>query len=149
MNDRERELREAAELGQKIRELIGQPESDPRYFDREGKVIPDDDLLCAHTKWDLLFCDSKYHIVRETCTAFAELIVTVWLGVEHGWREGKPLIFETTLYKPQGSNDEEFHMFDATEAGAEAGHEWLRVVCLDPPESRRWSRPDLGHVEEV
>jgi hypothetical protein len=146
MNDREREWREAAELGQTLREAIGRPDCDPRYWDRDGKVIADNDILPVFKKWELLR-DSEYCVIRETCTPFAELIATKWIGIEHGWNEGKPLIFETILFKPRGESGEEFRMFYATEAEAEAGHEWLRLECLAPPASRLWSRPDLGKEE--
>jgi hypothetical protein len=70
------------------------------YFDREGKPITD------VTEWVRLFGDAEYKRV-----AYDELedgrytISTVWLGLNHQFGRGPPLIFETMTFGPDGAAD--------------------------------------------
>lgn len=54
-------------------------------------------------------------------------VSTVWLGINHNWFGGKPLIFETMLFGPGGNGDYDMDRY-STEAEAKEGHE--RMVKL-------------------
>jgi hypothetical protein len=58
-------------------------------------------------KWAVFFEDAKGRIVGSTRTLYGERLSTVWLGLEHGYRDGKPLIFETMLFAPAVEGERE------------------------------------------
>ncbi len=89
-------------------------------FILEGHTaVPCDDLL-AWAKW---LQDA------DTCVAKTEMadirVSTVFLGLNHRFDEGPPLIFETMIFG--GDHDETMWRYSTWEE-AEAGHE--RVVAL-------------------
>lgn len=84
----------------------------PLYYDYDGKPI---DVLA----WALLFQDSEARTVgRDQCGPY--LISTVWLGLDHGPHEGKPILFETMVFSPEESDIECVRY--STWAEAEEGH---------------------------
>lgn len=91
------------------------------YYDRSGNNISFRDWarLCA---WDEKN-DLNYKRVGGT-TVGPYWISTVWLGLNHQYGTGRPLIFETMVFSKEES-DLACHRY-ATEAEAIAGHE--RVV---------------------
>ncbi len=84
-----------------------------RYYDRAGQPITSD-------QWAEMFKGSAYPsrtVARDEVDGAS--ISTVWLGLDHGWGEGPPLIFETMVF---GSPlDQECWRY-STEAEARAGH---------------------------
>ena len=46
---------------------------------------------------------------------------TVWLGIDHAWGGGPPVIFETMVFAEGSSLDEDCHRY-CTEAEAKQGH---------------------------
>jgi hypothetical protein len=87
--------------------------AEPRYYDKEGKPIED------VFKWAKMFEDKDYSRVGLFERPWVK-VSTVWLGLNHNWGEGAPLIFETMAFAP--------HMTEvcqeryATLAQAEEGH---------------------------
>ena len=73
----------------------------PMYYYPDGKPIVSDDLMDDTIKWALLFEESEERIVGRTKTLYGENLSTVWLGMDHGFRCGQPLIFETMLFAPE------------------------------------------------
>lgn len=62
------------------------------YYDRQGKPI-------ELTDWAKRMNDSKYKIVKQTHNVGRGWMVsTVWLGLNHRFGEGPPLIFETMVF---------------------------------------------------
>ncbi len=68
------------------------------YYDRNGDPI---DMAT----WGRLFGDRDYQVVAQTNMIDARtgnnqdvLISTVWLGMNHNWGTGPPLIFETMIF---------------------------------------------------
>jgi hypothetical protein len=82
------------------------------YYDRQGRPI---DV----TKWTRLFEDADTKIVAKTQVGDAE-VSTVWMGLDHGFGDGPPLIFETLVFG--GPLDDEMERY-STEEQALAGHE--------------------------
>lgn len=58
-------------------------------YDRKGNPI-------SHEKFNELFHDKEYRILLKT-KFHNKTVSTVWLGVDHGLSDGKPLIFETMI----------------------------------------------------
>jgi len=71
------------------------------YYHRDGTPIVDNELLSADTQWALMFEDSKGRTIGNTRTLYGERLSTVWLGLDHGFFGGRPLIFETMLFAPK------------------------------------------------
>jgi hypothetical protein len=73
----------------------------------------------------------EYKIVKQDTLANGKFVSTVWLGLNHNFGRGKPLIFETMIFPHEG----EWHELDvqryATETEAKEGH--ARMV-------RKWSK---------
>lgn len=90
-----------------------------RYFDRQGRPIPAEE-------WIRLSSDPAYRRVALT-SGYCRRISTVWLGLNHQWGDGPPLIFETMLFRESPSGDNLLNDIDcdrySTEAEAVAGHE--------------------------
>lgn len=65
------------------------------YFNKNGKPI---ELL----EWAKLLDDTEYKRVAETTLPDGKWISTVWLGLNHSFKEGPPLIFETIVFPTKG-----------------------------------------------
>jgi len=87
------------------------------YYDREGNVLDRD-------RWISLFGDDDYKVVART-EVDDVMVSTVWLGLNHQYGDGPPLIFETLVI--DGGNDGDMWRY-STEAEAIEGHE--RAVTL-------------------
>ena len=84
-------------------------------LDRQGKPL---DLM----EWAAKMEDASYKRIARTTVGEAE-VSTVWLGLDHSFGHGSPLIFETMIF---GGPHDQWQDRYSTEAQAEAGH--LRVV---------------------
>jgi len=87
------------------------------YYDRDGKPIAD--LMT----WERMFDDLDYHRVAQTKLANGTWVSTVWLGLNHAFRRGPPLIFETMVFSKRGDGNESDCKRYSTLAEAQAGHE--------------------------
>ncbi len=63
----------------------------PLYYDKEGNPI------WSTLDWARLFENREYRIVKQETLWWGAFLSTVWLGLDHGWGEGKPVIFESML----------------------------------------------------
>lgn len=82
------------------------------YYDKEGKPI----------SWERhleLTMDLDYKIIAKTRVGTNE-VSTVWLGMNHNWGPGPPLIFETLVFP---ACDDGYHY--ATLEQALNGHETM------------------------
>jgi hypothetical protein len=85
------------------------------YYDRQGNPITQD-------RYIKLFEDMAYKRVAETMVG-PYWVSTVWIGLDHGFGNGEPLIFETMVFhKDKGWLDEDMDRY-STEAEALEGHE--------------------------
>ncbi len=85
-------------------------------YDRQGKVL---DLM----EWARIFEDPEYKRVAETTLPDGTWVSTVWLGLDHQYGDGPPLIFETMVFQDKDNLDERDQERYSTEAEALAGHE--------------------------
>jgi hypothetical protein len=90
-----------------------------RYYDRQGKSID-------AGEWGRLSAIPEYKRVAST-KGSGRWVSTIWLGLDHGWGGGPPLIFETMVFAVDKGGDVNWGDLDAdryaTEEEAKAGHE--------------------------
>jgi hypothetical protein len=80
------------------------------YYDRQGTPMTLDEWVYEHSgEYKRVALDERGDV----------RVSTVWLGLDHNWGSGPPLIFETMVFG--GDHDEEQWRW-ATEAEALAGH---------------------------
>ncbi len=90
------------------------------YYNKEGKKI-------SMEEWARLFEDFEYKIISQITLSNGKRVSTVWLGLDHSFGDGTPLIFETMVFSKKGDCSSEEHCERyATLKEAEAGHE--RIV---------------------
>jgi hypothetical protein len=85
------------------------------YYDKQGNPI---DLW----RWGELHEDLDYIVVEKTPLMYNDEPVevsTVWLGINHQWGEGPPIIFETMVF---GGPDDGDQWRYSTEKEARDGH---------------------------
>lgn len=97
------------------------------YYDRDGSPI-------TLTQWSKLRTRANTRLLEDTVGK--HWVSTVWLGLDHGYGKGPPLIFETMVF-PSGEWVEVYCDRYSTIGEARAGHE--RVV-----EQLRTGDLDLG-----
>jgi hypothetical protein len=97
------------------------------YYDPDGKAI-------NLTEW-LNIWKSSDRVVAKSVTKNGCLISTVYLGMNHRWGAGPPLIYETMTFPPDGDNGELDMERYTTRAEAEAGH--ARMVA-------KWAKIERG-----
>jgi hypothetical protein len=94
-----------------------------RCFDRQGQPM---ELM----EWARAMENQEYKRVAETTLPDGKWVSTVWLGLDHNFGGGPPLIFETMVFESpsgDGSLDQDRY---STEAGARAGHEAMVAKWL-------------------
>lgn len=69
--------------------------------------------------WGKLFNDPKYRTVKKDVIGDI-LVSTVFLGLDHGYGSGKPVLFETMIF---GGDHDDYQVRYCTWEEAEAGHE--------------------------
>ena len=92
------------------------------YYDKVGQPLTD------AMAWGKLHADPAYKRVAETILPDGKWVSTVWLGIDHRFGEGPPLIFETMIFP---SKDGLLHELDqdrySTETEAIVGHKAMVV----------------------
>lgn len=92
-------------------------------FDRDGNPL---ELM----EWAIKMNDAEYKRVARTELGDV-LVSTVWLGLDHSFGMGLPLIFETMIF---GGPHDEWQDRYSTEVEALAGHERVVVALQDGSE---------------
>ncbi len=65
------------------------------FYGKDGKKI--------HLfNWGRKIEDSKYRIIKQDVLTNGKMISTVWLGINHCYGGGTPLIFETMVFSFEG-----------------------------------------------
>ncbi len=106
----------------------------PMYYKRDGtpyKGMPSDPQ--GTYAWGKDFENQELKRVAETTLFDGKWISTVWLGLDHQFGDGAPLIFETMVFEKEGGDELDMERY-STEAEAIAGHE--RMI-------KKWSNPSL------
>ena len=88
------------------------------WYDKKGKKL-------SNVEATPLLMDEEYKIIEQTRGKDKDgeelLVSTVWLGLDHNYDGGKPLIFETMVF-PKGEWLERYCERYSTEAQAKKGH---------------------------
>jgi hypothetical protein len=102
--------------------------SRPLYYDRAGNPLGDDGLTVWAKTYEGASLADQRRVAETTLlggTPWRSIWVsTVWLGLDHGWGDGPPLIFESMIFFQDGPHpwvDEEMDRY-STEAQALVGH---------------------------
>lgn len=103
----------------------------PRYYTRDGSPLVGGVLV-----WARLLEDENMRRVAFTKLPSGAEVSTVWLGLDHSFGIGPPLIFETMVFGlPDGEEVQERY---STEVEALAGHEAMcaKYATTAPKEER-------------
>lgn len=87
------------------------------YYDRARNPITVEQYL-------ELSKDPAYKIVQQDYVD-EYFVSTVWLGVDHGWRIGEGIVFETMVFDAKTRNKSFFQERYLNERGAKEGHQWV------------------------
>lgn len=102
----------------------------PLYYDRQGKPYPGNSRQVV-TAWAKDFND-KSRLLKQNTLPNGVFVSTVWLGLDHSFSGGPPLIFETMVF-PANSLDEKNCQRYSTEAEALQGHQEMVEKWKDLP----------------
>ena len=92
-----------------------------KYYDRQGNELADN--MAGIMEWGKLREDPNYKRIAETTLPDGTWISTVWIGIDHQFGKGPPLIFESMAFESKDNLDECECDRYSTEAEALAGHE--------------------------
>ncbi len=96
----------------------------PLFYHRDGTPYPGEDHEAA-VQWAQDFGNKNYQSLFRTRLPNGRLVSTVWLGLNHRYDAGKPLIFETMVF-----TEDDFDQLDcqrySSEQEASLGH--LKMV---------------------
>ena len=65
------------------------------WYNKKGKIIDVEEA-------DELLGNFKYKVVKQTVLPNEKFVSTVWLGLDMGFNNDKPLIFETMVFPTKG-----------------------------------------------
>lgn len=94
------------------------------YILEDGEPVPEYDML----KFDEFFSDIDKRRVAYTEISEDVHVSTVFLGLDHQWGSGPPILFETMVF---GGDFDEWQYRYATLEEAIAGH-YKAVTMVDP-----------------
>lgn len=112
------------------------------YFDRQGEPI-------SVLRWAELFENFAYKVVRQDSVR-GYLVSTIWLGLDHGYGRGAPIIFETMVFHrgiPSGLDSERY----STEEAARVGHSGFvkAFLCRRVPRKMKKRLVREEHARQV
>lgn len=96
---------------------------------------------CSMEVWTRFCEDREARVVARTDLP-AVMVSTVFLGLDHGWQQGRPILFETMVFRRRANGDLDWSDLAcdryATWDEAVAGHaamvkRWARKKVLDRP----------------
>lgn len=106
-----------------------------QYVIRNGKVVPEPDLM-AWGQW----MGTADRVVARTNITEEIVVSTVFLGLDHAWGGGKPVLWETMIF---GGKLDTYQTRYTSRAAAEAGHidavsEAYKAEGIAPPKEVVW-----------
>lgn len=70
----------------------------PLYYSKLGEPLTLD-------QWVARFNQKSYQVIRQTALPDGGMVSTVWLGLDHGFGPGPPVIFETMVFWPDTATE--------------------------------------------
>lgn len=97
----------------------------PTYYNKNGKEI-------TTVEWCTLLSDQSYRVVKQETLPNGYRVSTVWLGLNHQFMDGVPLIFVTKVFKSKNNTNPDGERY-STEQEAIEGHKrmvdkWCKKV---------------------
>ena len=92
------------------------------YILKDKKIIPVD--LMTWAKW----FETDERVIKQTKIGDVK-ISTIFLGIEHGYEDGKPLLFETMIF---GGDHDQYQERYTSYEDAENGHEKAVTLTKTP-----------------
>lgn len=93
------------------------------YYDIDGSEITIEDFTA-------LFMDPEYRRIAQTYVGQA-LVSTVWLGINHSWDDGRPLIFETMIFPGNTTGEELSWRYPTLERAIAGHHHQVEILELE------------------
>ena len=113
------------------------------YYDRAGEPLE------SVFEWERLLGDREYVIVQKDTLKVGDIEVhvsTIWLGLNHNWLGGRPLIFETMVW--WDGEIVEMHRY-STEEEARLGHAGvLEMQMIKADETKGGDSSRAGPIPE-
>ena len=89
-----------------------------KYYNKKEEAI---DMM----EWGDLLDDKDYKIIKQETLPDGKWVSTVWLGLDHNFVGGKPLIFETMVFPKEGDYQDLDMERYSTLKEAKKGHQKL------------------------
>jgi len=102
------------------------------YYLNEDKTVRPCHLLTWSTQFQKLSMLGKKHVGDDEIEG--KRVSTVWLGLNHRFDEGKPLIFETMVFKDKSGAEiycERYSTWEEAEEGHQKAIQWVKDGCKD------------------
>ena len=103
------------------------------YYDKNDQPITGKDACFV---WAKQLEDSKDRIVRQQTTWLGFWVSTVWLGLDHSFGGGKPLIYETMVFRGS-SGDIDMKRYSTRKEAVE-GHRQMFLKWSNPLHAILW-----------
>lgn len=95
------------------------------YYNKFGVRI-------GRTEWGQLMQDQEYKRVDMTTLPDGKVVSTVWIGIDHNWMDGPPLIFETMVFPEDSWSELQTKRYetlsDAVEGHRQTVKEWTKKI---------------------
>ena len=94
------------------------------YYDRDG-------LSISAAEWSVLHADMSYKRVAQNYVMTKKgpvLVSTVWLGMDHGYGSGKPIIFETMIFADDKKLNDQMWRYSNEEDAIKGHHFAVELV---------------------
>ncbi len=99
-----------------------------KYYLNEDKTYRPAELMEWAMQFEQLSQEHKRHVGNDMIDGLH--ISTVWLGLDHNYFGGRPLVFETMIFDtPTGGNDiycERYTTWEEAEEGHQKAIEWVK-----------------------
>lgn len=86
------------------------------HYDRNGQPMTLED-------WGRALDDIESRRIAETTLSDGKYVSTVWIGLDHSFGQGPPLIFETMVFGSENDRSDVDCARYSTESEARAGHD--------------------------
>lgn len=92
-------------------------------------------IKCDLLEWCLLYETDEGQAKRRVAFDLVDGmdISTVFLGLDHNYFGGKPILFETMIFNKSGDDiyQRRYHTWQESEIGHEKAKEWVKNGCKD------------------